>query len=115
MTTFTHIKFDDNCDIIENRLWNVLEINRNGIMKCAIMKCVIMKPRKVIYRNHIKFNENCDIIENQLWKVLEINRNGIMKCAIIKSSKVIYRNHIKFFVENYFYNILNKEFDKIIR
>ena len=73
MTTFTHIKYNDNGNIIENQVYNVLEMNGNGIMKYAIMKYAI---EKCLQRRHIKFDENGDIIENCVYNVLKTNKNN---------------------------------------
>lgn len=66
MTTFTHIKFDENCDIIEKNVYNVLENKNNS---------AVIKREKCFQRRHIKFNENGDIIENRVYNVIKTNKN----------------------------------------
>ena len=66
MTTFTHIKYNDNGVIIENQVYHVLENKNNS---------VIIKTEKCLQRRHIKFDENGDIIENQVYHVLKTNKN----------------------------------------
>jgi len=61
MTTFTHIKYNLNGEIIENQFYHVIQNKNNS---------AIIKTEKCFQRRHIKFDENGDIIENHVYNVL---------------------------------------------